>query len=580
MRNRDITRIVGPGLVVLVASVAPHAHAQFYRDTYFEAECPDSGQGNYTTKSSSITGFSGTGYIRSAGNTTAATYNNTSADHAIYTFKAYRYGSFKPWFRINTNNSASDDSFFYRIDGGDWFSMTSIPAGSGWRWIGADDMYMGPGPHTLEIANREDGLNIDKLAMIYSGATPSGNGGPAYNCPTPLYFESECRSSAWGQYVWDKKAKTGFSGSGYLEAVTTNTDPNAAADEVVYPFESAGGAYNFFFRINNNANASNDSWFYRVDNGAWVTMNNTSGLGSGWRWAQGSAAVSLSRGDHTLRVKGREGGLSLDKLAFVPTTATGPSGTGTGSAAVNCEPFQTMADWDYFDVQAYYDTHVNYMTTYGAEELPMHVDWHAINGSGGADGPGSGIAFLGFHRAMMNNFRKFAMENGGRTWLPISTTALVIPPWLGDALQALGGAGFVDQYAPRVNDQLTNYGIPAYLTTAGTPSTQWPNNTVWVNNAQVTYTRIGDIPDLDSLGQAIGSEYHGSLHGAVGGTMSSFYSPADPIFYGWHGLIDTLADVWLATPNGKAWAAAHPDHPFLKVGFTSHENWDNADFVP
>jgi hypothetical protein len=129
-------------------------------------------------------------------------------------------------------------------------------------------------------------------------------------------------------------------------------------------------------------------------------------------------------------------------------------------------------------------------------------------------------------------------------------------------------------------DAVTRITCMLLRTAAGTPSTQWPNNTVWVNNAQVTYSRIGDIPDLDSLGQAIGSEYHGSLHGDVGGTMSSFYSPADPIFYGWHGLIDTLADVWLATPNGKAWAAAHPNHPFLTVGFTSHEGWDNADFVP
>jgi len=35
-------------------------------------------------------------------------------------------------------------------------------------------------------------------------------------------------------------------------------------------------------------------------------------------------------------------------------------------------------------------------------------------------------------------------------------------------------------------------------------------------------------------------------------------------------LIDNLADVWLTTTKGKAWAAANPNHPFLVVGFTDH----------
>ncbi|RYZ05439.1 MAG: hypothetical protein EOO73_19505 [Myxococcales bacterium] len=566
-------------LVLLISTAAHSAHAQFYRDAYVEAECPDSGTGSYLSRVTSITGFSGSGYVRSAANTTAATFNNTSADRAVYTFKAYRYGTFSPWFRVNTNNSASDDSFFFRIDGGGWTTVSSIPAGSGWRWVGAVGQYMGPGNHTIEIANREDGLNIDKLGMLYDGsAAPTGTGGPAYNCPTPMYFESECRTSGWGEYVWDKKAKAGFSGRGYLEASTTSTDVNTSAGEVLYPFESGAGAYNFFFRIHNNSNASNDSWFYRIDSGPWVTMNNTSGLGSGWRWAQGSASVTLTRGDHTLRIKNREALLSVDKLAFVPTTATGPSGTSLGGTGVNCEPFQTMSDWDYFEVGEYFNTHANYFAVYGDHMLSAHDDWHLLNGPGGTDGPGSGTAFMGFHRAMMNELRKFAMENDGRHALPISTVGLVIPPWLGDAMQALGAAGFSEEYAPRFNDQMTDWGLPSYLTVNATPSANWLNSSVWVgvNN----YTRIGDMPDLDTLGQAIAVEYHASLHSAVGGTMSSFYSPADPIFYGWHGLIDGLADVWLATPKGQAWAAANPTHPFLAVGFTSHHGWDNADFAP
>lgn len=565
-------------LSLFIAATASSAEAQFYRNAYIETECPDGASGSYASQQTSIAGFSGAGYVRSAGNTTAATFNNTSTDRATYTFKAYRHGTFVPWFRVNTNNSGADDSFFYRIDGGSWITVNDIPAGSGWRWVSAPGQYMGPGNHTLEIANREDGLNIDKFGMLIDGsAAPTGLGGAAYNCPTPLYFESECRTSGRGQYVWDRKSKAGFSGRGYVETTVTSSNASTSGDEAEYPFEAAGGAYNLFFRVHTNSSGNSDSWFYRVDNGPWVTVNDASSLGSGWRWAQGSASVMLTRGDHTLYIRGREAGLSIDKLAFVPATAAGPSGTATGGAGVNCEPFQTMSDWDYFDVNDYYYTHADYFQAYGDHMLEAHDEWHFVNGPGGTAGLGSGTAFMGFHRAMMNDFRRFAMENGGRSYLPISTVGLVIPPWLGDALLALSGTSFENVYAPRVNDQMSSWGLPGYLTVNGTPSSSW-SNTVFVSG--INYTSIGQFPDLDTLGRAIAVEYHASLHSAVGGTMSGFFSPADPIFYGWHSLIDNLADVWLATPNGQAWAAANPNHPFLVVGFTNHHGWDNADFEP
>jgi hypothetical protein len=265
----------------------------------------------------------------------------------------------------------------------------------------------------------------------------------------------------------------------------------------------------------------------------------------------------------------------MDRIAFIPTTATGPSSTAVGGTAVNCEPFKVLNDLDYYEVRDYYQTHIDYFAMHGDEMIPDHLDWHAINGSGGTAGPGSGTAFLGFHRAMMNDFRMFAFgEVNGRTWLPMSTTGQVIPAGLDDASSALWVSGFSSQYIPRANSSLTNYGIPAYLTVAGTANANWPST---INIDGTTYSKIGDFKDLDTLGRAIGAQYHGSLHGDVGGTMSTFYSPADPIFYAWHGLLDSLADVWLATTNGKAWAAAHPTHRFLRQGFTDHGGWNNTD---
>ena len=44
-----------------------------------------------------------------------------------------------------------------------------------------------------KIANRETGIEIDKIALLNSGdPVPTGTGSPAYNCPVTMYFEAEC----------------------------------------------------------------------------------------------------------------------------------------------------------------------------------------------------------------------------------------------------------------------------------------------------------------------------------------------------------------------------------------------------
>lgn len=583
MKNLGSRVIVCATAVFAFVLFAPSAFAQYYRHQYLEAECPSTSSGAYATAQSSIAGYSGSGYLRSTGNTSVATYNNTSSDHVTYRFTIRDPWYYSVWVRVNTNNSANDDSFFYDATGDQlsWTTVNGMPAASGWRWVGGDPnafMILGEGTYTLEIANREDGLNIDKIAILpFDAAPPTGAGQPAYNCPVPLYFEAECRDGAFAAYQLDKKAKSGYSGGGYIESNTTTTDSNTRVDESTFFFETGAAAYNFFFRINNNSNASNDSWFYSVDNAAWVTMNNTSGLGSGWRWAQGPSSVTLTRGTHTLRVRNREAGLSIDKLAFVPTSVAGPSGTGAGSAAVNCQPHQTMSDWARHEVLQYYDTHLGYMIQSGEHMMTHHVDWHSLNGPGGTYGAGSGTAFLGFHRAMMNDFRRYALETNSRSWLPIATVGPVFPNYLGDANDSLAALGMSDQYVPRADQSMTDWGVPRYLTAGGVANANWDSNVV-VDG--VTYNKLEDYNDLDTLGRAIASQYHASLHISVSGTMDSFYSPADPIFFGWHGLIDKLATAWLATAKGQAWAAANPSHPFLVTGFIDMHRWDNEDFAP
>jgi hypothetical protein len=571
--------VAGASIITLFAG---QAYGQYYKYPYLEAECPDTFAGAYGNRLTSTGGYSGSGYVRSVGNTSASSYNGLSDDFASYEFSLREQYLYQIWIRVNTNGSAADDSLFVRMDGGmihPWITVNNIPSTSGWQWYKISNTFpIDPGDHYIEIANREDGLLIDKIAVLpYGGPAPTGTGQPAYNCAAPLYFEAECRKGAWGDYQLDRTQKSGFSGTGYLESTVTATSPEPLQSEATYFFESGTGNYDFYFRVNTNANGNDDSWYYKVDNGSWVEMNGASSLGSGWRWSKGTSGAYLEHGKHQLQVRNRENGLSLDKLAFVPSALTGPSGTGAGSAAVNCEPFQKMTDWGPAEVEEYMMTLTGYFLYYGMD-LAHHAHWHDHNGLGGMDCEGSGIAFLGFHRAMLNDFRKWALMSNGRSWLPIDTVGEAVPPTMEDSQEILFLLGRSEEYQPREAWSIVNYGVPAYLTVSATSHPEWDDTQ---GLGGLTFARLNDFPDLDTLGRTMGNYYHIQFHMLVGGTMeNSAISPTEPLFFGWHGFLDRIVTNWLGTPSGQAWISANSGHPFLGQGFTDMTIWDNADWRP
>jgi hypothetical protein len=212
--------------------------------------------------------------------------------------------------------------------------------------------------------------------------------------------------------------------------------------------------------------------------------------------------------------------------------------------------------------------------------LDMHHLWHNVNDSGGTAGVGSGISFLGMHRSMVNDFRKFALAHGQRSWIPINTNA-PLPDSIPDAYQPIQvvGGDYADDYGAREGLDLTGLNTPPYLTVNGGAAVGAWTSTFQLDGVGPFYAKLGDIPDLDTLGRIIGmSGFHASVHNTILGTMGGFSSPADPLFYAWHGLIDTIVDNWLKTTTGRNWMAANPNHPFLNVGFTDMAGWDNADW--
>jgi hypothetical protein len=170
-----------------------------------------------------------------------------------------------------------------------------------------------------------------------------------------------------------------------------------------------------------------------------------------------------------------------------------------------------------------------------------------------------------------------------RSWIPLDLNS-PLPFAVTDAsgpLQAAGQVYYDNYYSPRAGTDLTGVRIAPYLTASGGPAVGMWSSTFQLDGTGPIYSKLGDIPDLDTLGRVIGmSGFHASVHNIISGTMGGFGSPSDPFFYGWHGLIDSIVDNWMKTTAGRAWINANPNHPFLQVGFTTMDGWDDANWAP
>lgn len=109
----------------------------------------------------------------------------------VYPFSVPEDGRYKVWGRVLAP-SADDDSFWIRIDDGDWVNWNGIQGGKTWRWDNVHNQSndhtmiynLNAGEHTLRVSYREDGTGIDKFYITDTGRQPTGMGEDATNCET------------------------------------------------------------------------------------------------------------------------------------------------------------------------------------------------------------------------------------------------------------------------------------------------------------------------------------------------------------------------------------------------------------
>lgn len=109
---------------------------------------------------------------------TVASGNNSNAaapatGRATYNFTVPSAGTYKVWGR-SVCPTNSDDSFWVRVDNSTWVNWNEMPVGTTWAW---DDLHdfannnavitynLSAGAHTLEVAYREDGAQLDQLLV-------------------------------------------------------------------------------------------------------------------------------------------------------------------------------------------------------------------------------------------------------------------------------------------------------------------------------------------------------------------------------------------------------------------------------
>ena len=186
--SRPLVRITGFG-----PPPAPIAFQELNGQVVLEAEHYDgnvSASAHTWTLETAKAGFAGTGYVSAlpnAGTSINTGYTSTSPQ-LLFNVNFTSPGTYYVWVRGQAD-SGSDDSCHAGLDGTGPTSADRIASFSSSGWVWKRDTMDGspatlvigtPGPHTIHLWMREDGLRVDKLLLrTNSSSTAPLGAGPA-----------------------------------------------------------------------------------------------------------------------------------------------------------------------------------------------------------------------------------------------------------------------------------------------------------------------------------------------------------------------------------------------------------------
>ncbi|HVK90640.1 MAG TPA: tyrosinase family protein [Mycoplana sp.] len=220
--------------------------------------------------------------------------------------------------------------------------------------------------------------------------------------------------------------------------------------------------------------------------------------------------------------------------ARVVTLTVTPTGGGSCSASATfmIERNMTMADKQ--PESLYTSTHRATTTTNGGfgRVVDEHIYWHQFVGGGPV---GSWRQFLAWHGYFLRRFDQWRTEFGYPA----------VDPWYpGRPLPT--GPAFDHPASLRLAFDPAANRIPTYFTIAGGTASDFDGQ-----------KKLADYTTVDAFSDSFEGSYHGQVHCNIGvgssvpgaffatsgptfGSMCMASSPKDPMFWRWHGFIDTL----------------------------------------
>ena len=154
--------------------------------------------------------------------------------HLDFNFNIPQTGNYKLWFR-SLSQGGADDSFWVKVNDGDWVPFNNIDAYDGFAWNQVHDsgkkgqivnFNLLRGNNRIVVAMREDGTIFDKIFLTLDDENPLGIGEKATNCSFELN-EGDKIDFDDDHFDGDERKRTGF----------INPFPNPFTNQLKVKFE-------------------------------------------------------------------------------------------------------------------------------------------------------------------------------------------------------------------------------------------------------------------------------------------------------------------------------------------------------
>ena len=153
-----------------------------------------------------------------------------------------------------------------------------------------------------KIKLREDGTKLDKFKLTEIVETG------------PMMIDAKDYSSMSGWWeVWNDGNGNKYLASDDYGDAFYNSAPSS--HEVSYDFSVAETDDYQLFGLVSGAHGGSNSFWVQIDGEQWVAWHFSSTGNGNWEWREGGQ-FNLGAGNHTLKIRLREDGAMLSKLAF------------------------------------------------------------------------------------------------------------------------------------------------------------------------------------------------------------------------------------------------------------------------